>query len=137
MNRKSKFVAGLLGTICVMGCVPEQMYNFENYSETLYTFAKNQNDETRLNHRHELEKIITESETKSRPVPPGIYAELGYIKLQMNEQPQEAINLFQAESRLYPESRHFMERLIIRAQAKEEAGSKVSNLTTSKETLSN
>ena len=105
------------------GCAPQKMYYFGNYSKTLYSFEKNQNDESLLKHKQELETIITESETRNLPVPPGIYAELGYINLKSNNS-KEAIKLFQAESQLYPESKHLMDRLIQSATSKDHSSSK-------------
>lgn len=105
------------------GCAPKKMYYFGNYSNTLYSFEKNQNDESLLKHKQELETVITESESRNLPVPPGIYAELGYINLKSNNS-KEAIRLFQAESQLYPESRHFMDRLIQSAASKNSPSSK-------------
>jgi len=99
------------------GCAPKKIYYFGNYSSTLYSFEKNQTDELLLKHQQELETIITKSETKNLPVPPGIYAELGYINLKSNNS-KEAIRLFQAESQLYPESKHLMDRLIESAESK-------------------
>jgi len=105
------------------GCTPKKMYYFGNYSKTLYSFEKNQNDESLLKHKQELETIITQSESRNLPVPPGIYAELGYINLKSNNS-REAISLFQAESQLYPESRHLMDRLIQSATSKNDRSSK-------------
>ena len=104
------------------GCAPQKMYYFGNYSNTLYSFEKNQNDESLLKHKQELETVITESESRNLPVPPGIYAELGYINLKSNNS-KEAIGLFQAESQLYPESRHLMDRLIQSAASKNDPNS--------------
>ncbi|WP_282754951.1 DUF4810 domain-containing protein [Desulfuromonas thiophila] len=137
MKRKSFIVVGLLFSILAVGCAPQKMYNFGNYSQTLYAFEKNQNEETLLNHKQELEKIIDESKVKGLPVPPGIYAELGYIYLKTNKKSQDAIQLFQAESQLYPESKHLMERLIISANSKENNESSASNQSKPQNTISN
>lgn len=118
------------------GCAPQKMYYFGDYSQTLYSLEKNQTEEALINHKQELEKILTESEARNLPVPPGIYAELGYINLKANSS-QKAITLFQTESQLYPESKHLMDRLIQSAKAKESPESDLSNLSTSKDTTSN
>jgi hypothetical protein len=129
MKRRSFLFAGLLASIIFVGCASQQrMYNYGNYSQTLYSFEKNKNEETMLIHKQELEKIIAESESKNLPVPPGIYAELGYIYLKANKKSPEAIKLFQAEATLYPESKYFMERLIIRAKKKEGSEANSSDL---------
>lgn len=123
----SKLYFGIFFTVlcCLVsnGCAPKRMYYFGNYSKTLYSCEKNQNDESLVNHKQELETIITESELKNLPVPPGIYAELGYINLKSNNS-KEAIRLFQAESQLYPESKHLMDRLTQSATSKNDPSSK-------------
>ncbi len=110
----------IMTSIFFAGCTSQKMYYFGNYSQTLYSFEKNQTKEALINHQQELEKVISESEVRNLLVPPGIYAELGYINLKANNS-QEAIRLFQAESQLYPESKHLMDRLIQSAKAKENA----------------
>ena len=120
------YIGVLFTALCCLiftGCAPKKMYYFGNYSNTLYSFENNQNDESLLKHKQELETVITESESRNLPVPPGIYAELGYINLKSNNS-KEAIRLFQAESQLYPESKHLMDRLIQSATSKENSSSK-------------
>jgi hypothetical protein len=105
-------------SIFLIGCATQpQMYYFGDYSNTLYALEKNQNDESLLKHKQELEKIITESEKIKLAVPPGIYAELGYLNLKANNI-NEAVRLFQKESEIYPESKYFMDRLINKATLK-------------------
>lgn len=94
------------------------MYYFGNYSESLYQYEKNQTQASLLNHTTELQRIIKKSKRLDLPVPPGIYAELGYIKLKANKK-EEAIFFFSAEAALYPESKLFMDRLIFLAQKKD------------------
>ncbi len=136
MKRKLNiFVVFLIG-IFFAGCIPQKMYHYGNYSQTLYSFEKNQNDEALVNHKQELEKIISESEVKNLPVPPGIYAELGYIYLKANNS-KEAIRLFQLESQLFPESKYLMDRLIQSAKARESSESDASDSSNLKNTVSN
>lgn len=136
MKRKIYLLVMLMISIFLAGCAPKKMYYFGNYSNTLYSLEKNQTEEALINHKQELEKILTESEIRNLPVPPGIYAELGYINLKANNS-QKAIKLFQTESQLYPESKHLMDRLIQSAKAKENTELDVSSLSTSKDTTSN
>ena len=132
--RRTLFFA-LISSSLLFACTPQKMYYFGNYSQTLYELEKDQTEEALINHRQELEEIISESETRNLPVPPGIYAELGYIHLKENNT-QEAVRLFQVESRLYPESDHLMERLIQSAKARESDESNVSDLSTSMNSMS-
>jgi hypothetical protein len=120
-----KSILCLIIAICVFsaliflnGCATQpQKYYFGNYSQTLYKEVKDQNDESLLKHKQELEKIISESEKRMLIVPPGICAELGYLNLKSNNQ-SEAVRLFQKESEIYPESKCLMDRLINKATVK-------------------
>jgi hypothetical protein len=99
------------------GCTtPPPLYNYEDYSKSYYKSIKNANDETALKLQSSMEKTI-EATDKSRSgrVPPGIYANLGYLHLKSGET-QKAIELFNMEKSVYPEAAHFMDRIIQKAQ---------------------
>ncbi|WP_020589403.1 DUF4810 domain-containing protein [Desulfobacter curvatus] len=121
----AKIILGAtLGFLCLafIGCAEKRMYYFGDYSQTLYSFEKNQNEESLVAHQQVLEKIITKSGKQNTPVPPGIYAELGFIYIKKNK-PKEAIPLFQAEARQYPESSLLMERLVQMAEKRDSSDS--------------
>jgi hypothetical protein len=114
------YLGVLFSVLCCLvsiGCAQKRMYYFGNYSNTLYSCEKNQDDESLLKHKQELETVITESGSRNLPVPPGVCAELGYINLKSNNS-KEAIRLFLVEMQLYPESKHLMNRLIQNATSK-------------------
>lgn len=106
------FLAVVLLCTMSIGCTTTQkQYYFGEYSDTLYDFEKNRTEDTLLEHKQQLEHIVAESKDKNLNVPPGIYAELGYIYMRQNNGKQAA-ELFSKEAELYPESRQFMDRLI-------------------------
>ena len=116
-----KFVSlsGLLILVILFaGCVAPKMYYYGDYSKTLYHYEKDQNEESLIKHQQELEKIIAESETKNCRIPPGICAELGFLKMKNNDS-KEAVRLFAMESSLYPESKILMDRLIQKVEVGE------------------
>jgi hypothetical protein len=90
------------------------MYNWEDYSKTLYAYKKDSNEESLLKHMKELEKIIEVSNQNNMRVPPGVYGELGYYYLRSNKI-KEAVEYFNFEKQLYPESGILMDRLIQKA----------------------
>lgn len=103
------------------GCATgNKMYYYGNYSNTLYANAKNPSDESLLEHKQMLEKIVEESKQKSLRVPPGIYAELGYIYFRTNDS-KTAIQYFQLEEQVYPESKHMMTRLIQATESRDKS----------------
>ena len=92
------------------GCIAPSQYYWGDYSHTLYNSKKNPSDESILKHQQALENIVEESKTRNLVVPPGVYAELGYIYLRQNKN-QMAIQYFKMEKEIYPESAVLMQRL--------------------------
>lgn len=118
---------GFLIVISFSGCVRNKnIYYFGDYSRTLYAHEKNNNDESFQRHLQELASVIEKSKSQNMPVPPGIYAELGYMQLKKNNT-QQAVEFFQAESSLYPESKLLMDKLIVQVTPQSESNSHLLN----------
>lgn len=100
----------LLATLLV-GCAPTPMYYWGDYSESIYAYRKEATEKNLLSHRDKLIGIIDISNERATRVPPGIYAELGYIYDRTNLY-KEAVANFCKEEELYPESKILMDRLI-------------------------
>jgi hypothetical protein len=115
-RRVAILVVFALALLCT-GCATKRqpMYAWGNYSDSLYQSKKDENPETYEQHVQVLEKIVAESNTRNLRVPPGVYAELGYVYASRNN-PAKAIELFQLEKQTYPESAVLMENLIRRAE---------------------
>ncbi|MEQ9396124.1 DUF4810 domain-containing protein [Haliea sp.] len=105
----------------LVGCstVTEAGYYWGNYSSTLYAYTKSPSDVTQLAHIETLQDIVDKSNEKGLRVPPGIFAELGYLSSKRNEVGL-AIAYYDEEARLYPESKILLERLI--ASSNRESG---------------
>lgn len=112
MNKlTSTFVVAAM--VVLSGCaaqVTEAGYYWGNYSKTLYTYTKDPSEEALEAHLMELERIVEESNERDLRVPPGIHAEIGYIRANLGENAL-AMSHYEAEMSLYPESRLFLERL--------------------------
>lgn len=113
MNSKIKLTALSAIFMLMTGCasVTESGYYWGGYSETYYDYIKTPSTETLTRHIEELYKIVDVSKEKSLKVPPGIYAEIGYIKEKLGKSDESAA-YYLLESELYPESKPFIERLI-------------------------
>ena len=61
-----------------------------------------------------LEQVIAKAEAKNK-VPPGLYAEYGFVQYEL-ENYSVAIDYFNREKALWPESIPFMDKMIINAQ---------------------
>lgn len=103
-------LAGLGAAACLAlaACAPEQQFHWGNYSAALYAYYA---DPTQLaDYRQTLVEIVREGEPQRR-VPPGIYAELGYLELQAGNE-AEAKRYFELEKTRWPESSVFMDRMM-------------------------
>ena len=110
---KIRIIAIATALVVLSGCasqVTEAGDYWGNYANTLYVYAKEPSDETLAKHVEELNEIIVESNERELKVPPGIYAELGYIEAKTGDD-AAALAHYEAEMSLYPESRIFLERL--------------------------
>jgi len=105
-----KLAALVVLAVVLVGCAPQRMYYWGDYSDTLYQSKKHPSDQSTLNHQQALEKILEESRKNNLRVPPGVYAELGYIYFRQNKK-DLAIHNFKMEKALYPESALLMNRL--------------------------
>lgn len=105
--------AVLLSLLVLGGCttITEAGYYWGDYSSTLYKYTKAPSEETLAAHVEELNRIVEVSDEKGLRVPPGIYAELGYIEAKKG-QDKQARAYYEAEMQNYPESRLFLERLV-------------------------
>jgi hypothetical protein len=109
----------LLMVVCVAllskGCANtvKPMYDYGNYSESFYAMKLESGTETETEWLQSLERIIVKSDEINVRVPPGVYANLGYLSLRSNNN-EKAISYFELEKATYPESVMFMDRLINR-----------------------
>lgn len=97
--------------LIIVGCAPQTMYYWGDYSNTLYKYKKDATPETLEKHKTELQDIINKSNEKGLRIPPGINAELGYIFL-LQEQYDQAMIYLKKEKSTYPESSKFIDDLL-------------------------
>lgn len=94
----------------VAGCATRhQHYEWGDYDPSLYGYYKNPSKAGEL--EVTLAAVIDAAAKNHTPVPPGIYAEYGYLQLQQGKSAQ-ALDLFKQEESHWPESKVFMDRMI-------------------------
>jgi hypothetical protein len=92
------------------GCVTQhQRYDWGSYDPSLYGYYKNPANVGELS--ASLKAVIDAASANKSVVPPGIYAEYGYLQLQQGKN-SAAIDLFKQEESQWPESKVFMDRMI-------------------------
>lgn len=102
----------MLLLVTVAGChtqTASQRYGWGDYDPSLYAYYKDPAKVGELT--TSLQAVIKDSESNHEPVPPGIYAEYGYLQLQQGKS-QDAARYFKQEEAHWPESKVFMDRMI-------------------------
>ncbi len=100
-----------LSALLFVGCATtDKTFYWGDYSETLYDFKKSPDEKTLKAHSDQLLLIISEAPNKNKPVPPGVYAEYGYILLKQGKE-TEGMGYLDKEMGLYPESIVFIKRI--------------------------
>ncbi|WP_324170873.1 DUF4810 domain-containing protein [Sulfurimonas sp.] len=114
---KNNKIIGLLTIVSIgfiiSGCgQPKPLYTYGNYSSSYYESKKDVDTDTALELQKSIEYAIENAnESRSGRVAPGMYANLGYIYLKGGKT-DKAIENFNKEKSIYPESAHFMDRMI-------------------------
>jgi len=113
-----KWYMALLPAMLAAGCAgPGTMYEWGNYQPALLDNTKSDDNEK---FEEKLRETIEKGEEKDA-VPPGVYAELGYVLLN-SQRPAEAITYFEKEKSRFPESTVLMDKMIASAQRAAEGG---------------
>lgn len=98
--------AGLMLSACATGPAPK--YDWGTYEQSMYTFYKDPSKAEEL--MVSMETMIKGAEAGKRVVPPGLYAEYGFL-LMMKGKPQDAVANFEKEKIKWPESAQLMDRM--------------------------
>jgi hypothetical protein len=118
--KKALFLSLSVMALLISGCSGKKpMYEYSNYSESYYQLKQTGDAESTAKWKTSLEDSIEKSNALAIRVPPGIYANLGYLYLKVSDT-QKAISFFKMEKALYPESGVFMDNLIKKAELMKE-----------------
>jgi hypothetical protein len=113
----------LLGLLC--GCASSSLYEWGNYDQWLYENYKNPKDDEEL--YVDLTALITEYESRkkpnTKPMAPGLYAEYGFLLMRRGEN-SRAIEYYNKEKALWPESAVFMDSMIQTAKIADKSSRK-------------
>lgn len=101
----------VLFCVIMVGCgSTKDAFYWGNYSSTLYQYKKNPDEKTLENHKKEIVKIIEYAAKKNKNVPPGVFAEYGYILIKEGKQ-KEGLEYLEKEIQLYPESKVLISKI--------------------------
>ena len=115
-----------LGIFMLSACSdgPKPLYDYGDYSQKYYNLKKDQNENSLLAFEKAMQESIEKSpQSRSMRVAPGMYANLGYLYLKSGRT-KEALANFEQEKAIYPESTHFMNRMIKKIELAQEGDKK-------------
>ncbi|MFA6188075.1 MAG: DUF4810 domain-containing protein [Sulfuricurvum sp.] len=121
ISKSIKYLAFSIVMLIITGCAtqPQPLYAYGDYSDSYYSYKKHATPESLLELQKSMESAIeNSSNSRSGRVPPGMYANLGYLYLKAGK-PNDAISNFTKEKTIYPESALFMNRVINKIQVTE------------------
>jgi hypothetical protein len=109
MRLPARLLPLLLLATSATACVRQSMYYWGNYDAALYRHYQNPSD--REAWIEALKTNVLEAEQQGRRMPPGLYAEYGYVLLEEGNT-AEAIAYFQKEKARWPDSTVLMDKMI-------------------------
>lgn len=97
--------------LALASCSPKGLYTWSNYDDTSYNYLKNRDDKSMKELIESYQKIISRQHGTRNTVPPGIYADYGFILIQSGKA-EEGVKMLKMEVSLYPESAKFVNNII-------------------------
>ncbi|GFO61018.1 lipoprotein [Geomonas silvestris] len=115
----TRSLALALAALTLAGCATKPVYYYGDYTKTQLEYVREPNEQTMKQRFEALDDIIANSKDKSSSgrVPPGIYADYGYL-LTVTGKNAEAVAKYKQERELYPESAVFVDYMINKTNSK-------------------
>jgi hypothetical protein len=107
--KKILFAALLI--MSITSCTTTKLYSWYDYENRAYEYSKTPTDELRDKLLKQYKKITEKQDGTRGVVPPGLYAEYGYL-LYTTGKEEEGLNFLKEEIKLYPESEIYISRII-------------------------
>lgn len=93
----------------------KKLYSWNKYQSTSYNYLKNNNEKSTQELIETYQSIIAKQAGTRGVVPPGIYADYGFLLLQANKT-TEGKEMLLKEIALYPESKIFIDKILKRIE---------------------
>lgn len=103
----------LISLVCMLfaSCGPTQLYSWYDYEDVTYKYSKVPDEKLQEKVLEQYDKMINKQRGKREAVPPGLYAEYGYMLCKM-KRVDEGIEYLKKEIALYPESEVYVSNII-------------------------
>lgn len=120
---QSVFCCFIFFCLLLEGCAPSPLFYWGDYEDSLYErYVENDTGQTEVH----LQESFAEAQKTSQRVPPGLYADYGFMLYKRGDK-SGAITAFEQEKKQYPESALLMTKLIERVEQKKDVGLSKSN----------
>jgi len=90
---------------------PQYLYSWYDYVDASYQYEKKETPKSEENLSKSIQKVMKKQNGSRKVVPPGIYAENGYMLIKAGKK-EEGLSLLKKEIELYPESQVFIGRIV-------------------------
>ena len=99
--------------IFLIACEPQKkrLYSWGHYDEASYYYLKNKDEKSTQLMIDSYKRIIEKQTGLRGVVPPGIYADYGFLLIQLKKT-EEGKAMLKKEIELYPESQVFIDRIL-------------------------
>ncbi len=110
MIKKFLLIGGCI--LALASCTStKNMYSWYNYEDITYKYSKKSTPELQVKLLEEYQKITQNQKGLRGVVPPGLYAEYGFLLYKTGKN-DEGLVFLKEEIRLYPESEKYVSRII-------------------------
>ncbi|MFT6102878.1 MAG: hypothetical protein ACJATV_000547 [Granulosicoccus sp.] len=109
--------AALISSCLLAGCIsaPKTTYHWGQYEKLLHDMYMVPGEATSIVQIEKITTDIQQAEALGKPVPPGVYAHLGYMySIEGNN--VAATDAFNTEKSLYPDSQTLIDGMLKRAE---------------------
>ncbi|MGN1257082.1 MAG: DUF4810 domain-containing protein [Bacteroidaceae bacterium] len=99
-------------TLTLTSChTTQSLYSWYDYEDATYKYSKRTTDELQVKVLEQYQKITEKQKGVRGVVPPGMYAEYGYLLFKTGKK-EEGLSFLNKEIELYPESKTYISRII-------------------------
>lgn len=126
MHALKRSAIALLATLALSGCAKDTVFYWGDYETSVYDRLVDNDDTEGEAH---LKASIREAEQEGRRVPPGLYADYGFMLYRRGDM-DGAIGFFDKERKTFPESTQLMTKLIDKIREKTEPAPALDSPTT-------
>ncbi len=116
MKIKPLLLIAALATL-ITSCTVQSpnLYTWGDYSNASYEFIKSRSEKDKEALIQVYDKMIKKQTGSRKTVPPGIYADYGYLLIQ-NGKTDQGKKMLEMEMELYPESKIFIQKILKNVQ---------------------